>query len=361
MWFELRWGITGCLLLTVALITTVFYNHPSTSNVTIFFRTVSILPETNGRVAEIFVGASEPVAKGTLIFGWIVQNGRQRSSRHGARLRRRKRKYWWRGGTWSKPMASFARPIASVSRRWTNSRQSRSSISATRATFHFARSSACRNASEGSSARSTRRPRRNKASKQRISTLLPAEKATAEAELAEAQVELGKTVIRAGVSGRVEQFLLRVGAVVNPLAFPAGILIPEGAGYRSLQAGFGQIEAQIMKVGMAAEVTCVSKPFTIIPMVVTGVQDYIAAGQFRGGEQLIDAAAVARPDTLLVFLRQMLSRRICFPSHMAQKLVHLFAREPAKASKAIRRVGFRVFDEAAAPCSHRQLALLRPN
>ena len=24
VWFELRWGITGCLLLTVALITTVF-------------------------------------------------------------------------------------------------------------------------------------------------------------------------------------------------------------------------------------------------------------------------------------------------------------------------------------------------
>jgi multidrug resistance efflux pump len=61
-------GITGCLLLTVALITTVFYNHPSTSNVTIFFRTVSILPETNGRVAEIFVGASEPIAKGAPIF-----------------------------------------------------------------------------------------------------------------------------------------------------------------------------------------------------------------------------------------------------------------------------------------------------
>jgi hypothetical protein len=36
-------------------------------------------------------------------------------------------------------------------------------------------------------------------------------------------------------------------------------------------------------------------------MVITGVQDYIAAGQFRGGEQLIDAS-VARPGTILVFL-----------------------------------------------------------
>ena len=68
VWFELRWGITGCLILTVALITTVFYNHPSTTNVTLFFRTVPILPETNGRVAEIFVGLSGPVAKGAPIF-----------------------------------------------------------------------------------------------------------------------------------------------------------------------------------------------------------------------------------------------------------------------------------------------------
>ena len=72
-----------------------------------------------------------------------------------------------------------------------------------------------------------------------------------------------------------------------------------------LQAGFGQIEAQIMKVGMVAEVTCVSKPFKIIPMVVTIVQDYIAAGQFRGGEQLIDPQQVTRPGTLLVSLEPL--------------------------------------------------------
>src|SRR5262249_24647917 len=68
VWFELRWGITACLILTVSLITVIFYNHPSTSNVTLFFRTVPILPETNGRVAEIFVGNSGPIAKGDPIF-----------------------------------------------------------------------------------------------------------------------------------------------------------------------------------------------------------------------------------------------------------------------------------------------------
>ena len=27
VWFELRWGITACLMLTVGLITVIFYNH----------------------------------------------------------------------------------------------------------------------------------------------------------------------------------------------------------------------------------------------------------------------------------------------------------------------------------------------
>ena len=60
-----------------------------------------------------------------------------------------------------------------------------------------------------------------------------------------------------------------------------------------------------MKIGMAAEVTCVSKPFTVIPMVVTTVQDFIAAGQFRGGEQLIDPQQFTRPGTLLVTLEPL--------------------------------------------------------
>ena len=143
------------------------------------------------------------------------------------------------------------------------------------------------------------------AAEAQISTAPAGQKASAEAALAQAEVELRKTVVRAGVSGRVEQFTLRVGDIVNPFMRPAGVLIPEGAGRRRLQAGFGQIEAQVMKVGMVAEATCVSKPWTVIPMVVTGVQDFIAAGQFRGGEQLIDAQQVTRPGTILVFLEPL--------------------------------------------------------
>src|SRR4051794_4691792 len=68
VWFELRWGITACVVLTVGLITVIFYNHPSTSNATLYFRTIPILPEASGRVAEIFVGTNAKVDKGVPIF-----------------------------------------------------------------------------------------------------------------------------------------------------------------------------------------------------------------------------------------------------------------------------------------------------
>ena len=40
-------------------------------------------------------------------------------------------------------------------------------------------------------------------------------------------------------------------------------------------------------------------------MVVTDVQDYIAAGQFRAGDQLIEAQNVSRPGTILIFLEPL--------------------------------------------------------
>src|SRR6059058_4563699 len=68
VWYELRWGITSCLMLTIALITMIFYYHPSTMSAALYYRTVPILPEGAGRVAEVNVGISEPVKKGDVLF-----------------------------------------------------------------------------------------------------------------------------------------------------------------------------------------------------------------------------------------------------------------------------------------------------
>nr|WP_081160246.1 hypothetical protein [Ensifer aridi] len=130
------------------------------------------------------------------------------------------------------------------------------------------------------------------------------QKASAEAALAQAQVELDKTVVRAGTGGMLQQFALRPGDVVNPMIRCAGILVPDDRRI-GLIAGFGQIEAQVMKPGMIAEATCVGKPFTIIPMVVTEVQEVIATGQIRPTDQLADVQQMARPGTLTTFLEPL--------------------------------------------------------
>ena len=113
--------------------------------------------------------------------------------------------------------------------------------------------------------------------------------------------------MRAGVDGTLEQFTLRKGDVVNPMLRPAGTLVPSEAGRQLLVASFGQIEAQVMKVGMLAEVSCASKLFTVIPMVVTEIQDVIATGQLRPTDLLVDVGAgqAAGPGSLTVFLEPL--------------------------------------------------------
>jgi multidrug resistance efflux pump len=305
VWFELRWGITACLILTVSLITVIFYNHPSTSNVTLLFRTVPIISETNGRVAEVYAGFTGPIEKGTPIFRLdsskeeaAAESARRKIAEVEAELVVAQADILKSEGQIQEAKSAYQQAVDELETKQELQRRNPGNV----ARRDIEKLEQLVEGRRGGIASATAA---KQAAEARITTLLPAEKASAQAALAQAEVDLQKTVIRAGVSGRVEQFTLRVGDIVNPFMRPAGILIPQGAGQEFLQAGFGQIEAQIMKVGMTAEVTCVSKPWTIIPMVVTEVQDYIAAGQFRGGEQLIDLQQVTRPGTLLVHLEPL--------------------------------------------------------
>ena len=68
VWFELRYGITACLGLTITLVTLILYFHPSASNAISFYRTVPILPEGSGRVEEVLVSLRDKVKAGQPIF-----------------------------------------------------------------------------------------------------------------------------------------------------------------------------------------------------------------------------------------------------------------------------------------------------
>jgi multidrug resistance efflux pump len=288
----------------VLLITMIFYYHPSTSSAALFFRTVPIVPETIGRVTEVFVDHSAPVKKGTVLF-------KLDSSKQQAAVETAKKKIAEVDAQLVAAKVDVIKAEAALQQAQSDYKQAKDELDVK--TELQRRSPGIvpqrdieklQVLADGRQAAVDVATAAKQSEETQISTLLPAAKASAEAALDQAQVELDKTVIRAGVDGRVEQFLLRPGDIVNPLMRPAGILIPEGAGQRALQAGFGQIEAQVLKPGMVAEAACTSLPWTIIPMVITSVQDYIAAGQFRGGEQLVEVGGT-KPGTILAVLEPL--------------------------------------------------------
>lgn len=305
VWFELRWGIISCLMLTVSLITVIFYNHPSTTSASVMFRTVPIVPEINGRVAQIHVGISGNVTKGDPIFRLdssrqeaAVATARTKVAEVEAAIVVAKADLLTDESKILEARSAHKQALDELETKQ-ELRRRNDDIVARREIERLENLVAGRDAAVSAAVAS-------KASAEtRISTLLPAERSSAEAALVQAQADLDRTVVRAGVTGRIEQFTLRVGDVVNPLLRPAGVLIPQEAGRTTLQAGFSQIEAQVMKVGMVAEATCLSKPWVIIPMVVTNVQDFIAAGQFRSGETLLDVQQLSKPGTLLAFLEPL--------------------------------------------------------
>ena len=139
----------------------------------------------------------------------------------------------------------------------------------------------------------------------RIDSLLPAQRASAVAAMAQAETEISKATVIAGTDGTVKQFKLKPGDIVNPILRPAGILVPGGSGVGRFQAGFGQIAAQVVKPGMLMEITCASKPLVIIPMVITEIQGAIAGGQLRPTDQLIDIRDRAPPGTVMAVMEPL--------------------------------------------------------
>lgn len=305
VWYELRYGITACLVLTVTLITLIFYFHPATSNVTAAFRTVTILPEKNGRVVEVFAKLNQKVKAGEPLFRLdsaeeeaALETARRRVAEIDAQAEVAKMELAAADGKISQAEAAYMQAQDELDTK-TELMKRNANVVTTRELERL------KVAADGREGAVREALAYKEVLQTQIKTLLPAQKASAEAALAQAKVELDKTVVRAGVTGLVQQFALRAGDVVNPMIRSAGILVPTEDRRIGFIAGFLQIEAQVLKVGMIAEATCAAKPLTIIPMVVTEIQDVIASGQVRSTDQLIDATQLSRPGTLTVYLEPL--------------------------------------------------------
>lgn len=302
VWYDLRWGITLCLLLTISLITVVFYFHPSTSKVTSFYRTIPVLPETGGRVEEVYVGLSEEVVAGQPLFRLdssmqeaALATAQQRVAEIDAKIVLAQADLITQDGRIAEAQSSLQQALDELETKAELRTRNpdvvpqreidrlQTIVDGRRGTLSVAQSA-------------------KDSLEINLSAVLPAQRASAVAQVTEAQSALDKMTIYAGVDGSMEQFTLRVGDYVNPMLRPAGILIPREAGRMVFQAGFPQIAAAVLKVGMLAEMTCSSTPFQVFPMIVIEIQDVISSGQLRQTDLLVDPNAVVVPGSITVHL-----------------------------------------------------------
>ena len=101
VWFELRWGITSCLILTVGLITVIFYNHPSTQ------QRHSVLqnrPNRSGDQWSRFRGLrwrKRPCQqRGADSSGWTAPSRKPQRRVRAEKLRRLTQRFRWRNPTY---------------------------------------------------------------------------------------------------------------------------------------------------------------------------------------------------------------------------------------------------------------------
>ena len=308
MWYELRWGITACLILTVSFITVVFYYHPSTTNAGPYFRTIPLLPEGGGRVEEVFVNNGETVGTGDPLFSLLdssqvaaVNVAESQLDQLTSAVAQAEVQQEAATATLVQAESALAQSENELSKKKelsSRGQQLVSKIEIERLENTVAQRKGGVQAAQANVA----------GVKTQISDVLPAQRQSALRQLEQAQVALDKTIVYAGVDGQVAQFFLQRGDYVNPILRPAGVLIPSDgpeSGRFQIAAGFNQLSAQVIKPGTITEVVCLSKPFTVIPMIVTRVQPVVAAGQLKPSDVLLDAQQRARPGTLTVVMEPL--------------------------------------------------------
>ncbi|SLN26043.1 Inner membrane protein YibH [Falsiruegeria litorea R37] len=310
VWYELRWGLTACAILAVTLITVIFYFHPSTHNVSAAFRTVTVLSDRAGRVAEVYVQNNDQLKAGDPIFRLdttrqeaAAETARRRIDEIDAALGLMTTEIAAAEARLSSATADLNQARDDLDRRQSLAERNNSTVSEQ----ELERLQTAVSRAESQQAAATAAL---DGAKLRQTILLPAQRETARATLQEAENEIAKSTVFAEVDGTVKQFLLKPGDIVNPILRPAGVLVPDVTGQGRFIAAFGQISASVVKPGMLVEITCPAKPLTIIPMVVGDVQNAIAAGQFRPGDALLDQQDRVRPGTVTVFLAPI------FPAHL---------------------------------------------
>lgn len=311
--YNVHMALFAWLALAFIVFFTVFYYYPKSYTGFVPFRTVPVVSENGGTVTSIGVDNGSRVKPGQVLF--TVDNSTETAAVKTAELKL------------AEVEKSFASAEASVHAAQASLDREKAELQ--QAVEAFEDQNELR--SRGSPAYNERRYQAavtDKAAGEakvaqaqaeldeaqlQLDQVLPAQRASANASLEQAKVELAKTTVRSRVNGVVDQVTLHVGARASQIAVsPAMLIIPDRdeSHPKRVFAGFSQVARSVLYVGMPAEVACdanfnVAMTDAILPARILAIQPEIAAGQVAPTGRLLEPSEFSKRGEVAVLFEMV--------------------------------------------------------
>jgi len=298
------------ICLFVALIFTIEYYHPDTHKALVPFRIVPVVPERGGTVTKILVAAGDSVKEGELLF--TIEDSREQAAVKLAQTQvdsvQAQLKVAKSEVAQAQAQVNTAEgALKDINITLQNQEELKAKNSPAFAEDNYERAKDRADSQQGvvDGAKAELETAQLKADQ-----LLPAQLASAQADLEKANVELGLTQVMSPVDGTIAQVTLNVGDRASQIALsPSMVIIPDRGPDEPKQivAGFTQVQGTVLHVGMPAEVACRSNinnamSGTVLPVRITRIQNQIASGQIAPSGGLLQPSNMPRPGDVVAFL-----------------------------------------------------------
>ena len=295
-------------ILAFCVFTVVFYFHPKTYAGVVPFKTVSVVAQTTGPVTEVAVINGQHVQAGDLLFR--IEDSAQRAALAEAEAELAVIEAAETKAKDDKLVAEAGG--ADVEARLENLRDELNDAEALvqrgagTANAVVESRSAVLSAEADLSAANAQLDLANV----ELEESIPAQRKAAQTSIERAKTALSFTEVKSFASGSVTQLTLSVGSPATTLVLrPAMIIIPdrpEDVPIR-ISAGFSQVSARTLHVGMPAEIACESNADlsfknAIFPAHIVALQPAVATGQVTPNSDLIDLGSATQRGTVHALL-----------------------------------------------------------
>ncbi|KZL20227.1 Inner membrane protein YiaV precursor [Pseudovibrio axinellae] len=294
--YNVHYALVLWVILALIVFFAVFYYYPKSFTGIVPFRSVPVVAENGGTVTEVFVEGGDHVKVGDPLFN--IENSTEL-----AKVDQAKRKIDEVHSAMEAALLDVETAEAKLDAANSGLKQARMTLddheelkSRASAAYQPSKLERATTQRDTSIAEVKSAKAQLAAAKVQAHSILPAQLASAQSALNQAEIDLDKTEVRSFVNGTVEQVTLHKGSRAAQAAMsPAMVIIPDRSLAESsrIVAGFSQVSHTELYEGMAAEIACesnfnISMANTVLPARITRIQDMISSGQMAPSGRLME-------------------------------------------------------------------------